>query len=227
VEAVSANPGPARGPKVPPVPGLPKGGAVRNRQERRYGRHTHAPRAPVQAASGVTEPGGIWRAGRGDRAGRTASGRLVLVVVDDRDAADSLALVLGVLGYRVEVAYGGAGAVEAAIEAIPDVAVLDLGMPGMDGYELARRLRARPRGEEVILVALTGWVGEPYRRRAREAGFDHFLAKPASLEALISALGGVVGPAGCALRPLAPRPSPQNRAAGAPDEAPRAEPGRY
>jgi CheY-like chemotaxis protein len=116
-------------------------------------------------------------------------------VDDDRDAADSLAVVLGLLGYRVEVAYGGAGAVEAAIEAIPDVAVLDLGMPGMDGYELARRLRARPQGEEVVLVALTGWVGEPYRRRAREAGFDHFLAKPASLEDLVGTLRGVVGPA--------------------------------
>jgi CheY-like chemotaxis protein len=117
--------------------------------------------------------------------------------------------------------------VEAAIEAIPDVAVLDLGMPGMDVYELARRLRARPRGEEVILVAVTGWVGEPYRRRAREAGFDHFLGKPASLEALVGAVGGVVAPAGCAVRPLAARSGPRNRAAGAPDEASRAEPGRY
>jgi CheY-like chemotaxis protein len=115
-------------------------------------------------------------------------------VDDDRDSADSFAAVLGLLGYRVEVAYGGPGAVEVATEAVPDVAVLDLGLPGMDGYELARRLRVRPRGEEVVLIAMTGWVGEPYRRRAREAGFDHFLAKPASLEALIGALGGVVDP---------------------------------
>jgi Response regulator receiver domain len=120
---------------------------VRDRQEGRYGRHTHAPRGPVQAASGTIEPGGICGAGRGDRAGRTASSRLVLVVDDDRDAADSLALVLGVLGYRVDVAYGGAGAVEAAIEAIPDVAVLDLGMPGMDGYELSRK-KEQEKGEK-------------------------------------------------------------------------------
>src|SRR5262245_22834107 len=126
-------------PAVPPVPGPSKGGEMRDRQKRRSGRQTHDPRGPVQAASGVTAPGDIRGAGRGDRAGRTAAGRRVLVVDDDRDAADSLAVVLGLLGYQVEVSYGGPGAVEAAIEAIPDVAVPDLGMPGMDGYELARR----------------------------------------------------------------------------------------
>ena len=115
---------------------------MRDWPERRSGRHTPDPRGPVQAASGATAPGVSRVAGRGDRAGRTASGRCVLVVDDDRDAADSLALVLGLLGYWVEVAYEGPGAVEAAIEAIPDIAVLDLGMPVMDGYELARRLRA-------------------------------------------------------------------------------------
>jgi CheY-like chemotaxis protein len=168
---------------------------MRDWQESRHGRHTPDPQAAVRAASHATAPGDIRGTLRGDRAERTASGRRVMIVDDDRDTANSLAVVLGLLGYRVEVAYGGPGAVEAAIEAIPDVAVLDLGMPGMNGYELARRLRARPRGEEVVLVALTGWVGDHYRRLAREAGFDHFLAKPASLEALIGALGGVVGPA--------------------------------
>jgi CheY-like chemotaxis protein len=155
-------------------------------------------------------------------------------VDDDGDAADSLVVVLGLLGYRMEVACGGAGAVEAAIEANPDVAVLDLGMPGMDGDELARRLRARPQGEGVVLVALTGWVGEPYRRRAQEAGFDLFLAKPASLEALVGALGGVMGSAawreqldGVRLAAArAARPGPRDRAGDAPGEVPRAGPGR-
>jgi PleD family two-component response regulator len=114
--------------------------AVRHRPERRSGRHTHDPRGPVPAASGMMAPrdiprGGARRPSRGDR----IPGRRVPVVDDNRDAADSLAAVLGLLGYRGEVAYGGTGAVQAAIEANPDVAVLDLGMPGMDGYELARR----------------------------------------------------------------------------------------
>ena len=84
-----------------------------DRPEPPYGRQTHDPRGPVQAASGATATGDICGAGRGDRAGRTASGRRVLVVDDDRDAADSLAVVLGVLGYRVDVAYGGAGPLHA------------------------------------------------------------------------------------------------------------------
>jgi CheY-like chemotaxis protein len=207
---------------------------MRDRREPPYGKQTHDPRGPVQAAPGATAAGDIRGAGRGNRAGRTASGRRVLVVDDDHDAADSLAMVLGLLGHRVGVAYGGAEAVEAAIEAIPDIAVLDLGMPGMDGCELARRLRARPQGEGVVLVALTGWVGEPYRRRAREAGFDHFLAKPASLEALVGVLERVVVPATWRERPgeerlaaaLAARPVPRDRAGDTPGESPRAGPGR-
>ena len=83
---------------------------MRDRQEPRYGRHSHDPRGPVRSASGASAPEDIRGTERGDRAGRTASGRRVLVVDDDRDAADSLAVVLGVLGYRVEVAYGGAEA---------------------------------------------------------------------------------------------------------------------
>jgi CheY-like chemotaxis protein len=114
-------------------------------------------------------------------------------VDDHRDSADSLSRMLGLHGHRVTTAYDGPGALVAATESWPDVAVLDLGMPGMDGHELARRLRAQPRGEEVVLIALTGWEGEEYRRLSGEAGFDRFLVKPVSLDALIAAVEGVAG----------------------------------
>ncbi|HEY7241765.1 MAG TPA: ATP-binding protein, partial [Burkholderiales bacterium] len=110
--------------------------------------------------------------------------RRVLVVDDNRDAGDSLGLLLKVLGADVRVARDGPEALEACSAYEPAVVLLDIGMPGMDGYEVARRIRARSPGRRPTIVALTGWGQEKDRREAREAGFDHHLVKPAELGAL-------------------------------------------
>ena len=110
--------------------------------------------------------------------------RRVLVADDNRDAADSLALMLTMMGGEVHATYDGLTAVEAAAAFRPDVIVLDVGMPGLDGYEAARCIREQAWGKDVVLVALTGWGQEEDRRRSEEAGFDHHLAKPVEPDAL-------------------------------------------
>jgi CheY-like chemotaxis protein len=108
----------------------------------------------------------------------------VLIVDDNRDAADSLGMLLRILGAEIEVAHDGREALQACETHQPAVAFLDLGMPEMDGYEVARRIRAMPCGRSVTLVALSGWGRETDRTRAVAAGFDHHLIKPADLAAL-------------------------------------------
>ncbi|HET7731592.1 MAG TPA: response regulator [Usitatibacter sp.] len=108
----------------------------------------------------------------------------VLVVDDNEDAADSLATLLGVMGYEVKTAYDGPEAIEAADAFVPEVALLDIGLPRLSGYDIARHIREQ-RGQEVLLVAITGWGQEDDRRRAREAGFDHHFTKPADFEVLL------------------------------------------
>jgi len=108
----------------------------------------------------------------------------VLIADDNRDAADSLAELLRLVGGEVAVAYDGAEAVEIARVFHPDVALLDIGMPKLDGYEVARCIRREGGARRVKLVAVTGWGQADDRRRAREAGFDEHLVKPAELGAL-------------------------------------------
>jgi PAS domain S-box-containing protein len=115
---------------------------------------------------------------------RESTGRRVLVADDNRDSADLLAELVHELGNEVSLAYDGEEAVEVARSFEPDVAVLDIGMPKMDGYEVARRIRSESGARSVKLVALTGWGQAEDRRRAREAGFDEHLVKPVELEAL-------------------------------------------
>jgi CheY-like chemotaxis protein len=114
-----------------------------------------------------------------------ARSRQVRVVVadDNRDAADSLQRILSLFGHEVRVAYDGPAAIRLAEEFRPRVAVLDIGMPGTNGYEVARALRER-RIAPITLVALTGWGQESDRRLAMEAGFDYHLTKPVDPEAL-------------------------------------------
>ena len=106
------------------------------------------------------------------------SGHRLLVVDDNQDAADSLAMLLRLQGHEVRVAHSGPAALEMTKGYAPDVVFLDIGMPGMDGYEVARRLRQTPGLETTVLAALTGWGQQEDRRRTAEAGFDYHLVKP-------------------------------------------------
>jgi CheY-like chemotaxis protein len=107
-----------------------------------------------------------------------------MVVDDNADAAEMLAALLEAQGHAVGVAYDGRGALELARRERPDVLLLDIGLPDMDGYELARRLRAQPETAQSTLVALTGYGQQQDRNEAREAGFNHYLVKPADLNAV-------------------------------------------
>jgi signal transduction histidine kinase len=116
-----------------------------------------------------------------------ASQRL-LVVDDNRDAAESLATLLKLLGAEVQVAFSGPEALESFATYRPNVVLLDIGMPGMDGHEVARRIRRLPDAGDVTLIALTGWGQTEDRHRSRLAGFDHHIVKPADIQALQSLL---------------------------------------
>ncbi len=111
-------------------------------------------------------------------------GRRVLVVDDNRDAADSLTMLLELQGYEVRTAYTGPTGLDAAREFRPDVALLDIGLPGMNGYEVAGQLRRDRAAGGLFLAALTGWGSDGDRKRAAEAGFDAHLTKPVELAAL-------------------------------------------
>src|SRR5262249_3503691 len=115
---------------------------------------------------------------------RNLPGRRVLVVDDNEDAVESLALLLSSHGHEVRTAYDGPDALELAEAFRPEVVILDIGLPRMDGYEVACRLRERAWTRDLLLVALTGYGREEDRRRAHEAGFDWHLVKPVDPEVL-------------------------------------------
>jgi signal transduction histidine kinase len=110
------------------------------------------------------------------------SKRRVMIVDDSVDGAESMSVLLEMLGHEVRVVYDGASALSAAPEFKPEVVILDIGLPDLDGYHVARALRAQPETAGALLVALTGYGQESDRQRTRAAGFDHHLVKPASLE---------------------------------------------
>jgi signal transduction histidine kinase len=115
--------------------------------------------------------------------------RRILVADDNSDALESLATLLELGGHEVFSAANGALALESAERNLPEVALLDIGMPKLDGYEVARRIRAQPWGRGITLVALTGWGQDSDRRRSGEAGFDTHLVKPLDLDKLTELLG--------------------------------------
>ncbi|QJX01190.1 hybrid sensor histidine kinase/response regulator [Frigoriglobus tundricola] len=126
----------------------------------------------------------------GERPNEPHPGRRLLVVDDNVDAAESLATLLGLGGHEVRVAHGGTDALAVATDYRPEMVFLDIGMPGMDGYEVARRLRTLPGLGRAVLVALTGWGSPDDRRRTTEAGFDHHLVKPVEPAVLAALLAG-------------------------------------
>jgi PAS domain S-box-containing protein len=120
--------------------------------------------------------------------------RRVLVVEDNVDAAESVATLLRLFGHEVRTVYDGPSALEAARAFRPEVVVLDIGLPGMNGYEVARRLRAEPELQPVRIVALTGYGQSEDRRRAQEAGFDQHMTKPVDPAALRAFIAASMGP---------------------------------
>jgi PAS domain S-box-containing protein len=115
----------------------------------------------------------------------------ILVVDDNKDSADALGLLLEASGADVRVVYDGPSAVDAFDEHRPSIVLLDLGLPGMDGYEVAAKLRERPESRDARLIALTGWGHPEARRRSREVGFDRHLVKPVKLETLRALLASL------------------------------------
>ncbi len=135
-------------------------------------------RAPISPSGRATE-----------RMAALPTGTRVLVVDDNIDAAEMLRAFLEALGHEPAVAHDGPAALELATTFKPDIAVLDIGLPVMNGYELAERLRATLGSEKLRLIAVTGYGQDADRARAREAGFEHHLIKPVELDALLSLLG--------------------------------------
>jgi PAS domain S-box-containing protein len=117
----------------------------------------------------------------------------VLVVDDNVDAAESLAALLELDGHDTRVAHDGDAALEQAREFRPEIVFLDIGMPGKDGYQVARELRGDPSHRDTMLVALTGWGAQDDRARTKSAGFDHHLTKPAELPAVEALLAKMAG----------------------------------
>jgi CheY-like chemotaxis protein/two-component sensor histidine kinase len=123
---------------------------------------------------------------RSDLGGRPASRRRVLVVDDNADAREALVALLELVGHEAHEAEDGPGGLESASRLNPDVVLVDIGLPGFDGFELARRLRAS--GSALRLIAVTGYGQPNFRARGAEAGFDAYLVKPVELEALLREL---------------------------------------
>jgi signal transduction histidine kinase/CheY-like chemotaxis protein len=118
-----------------------------------------------------------------------ATPRLRILVVDDnRDGAESLGLMLQILGHDVRTAYDGAEAVQAAGDYRPDVVLLDIGLPKLNGYDACRRIRERSWGRNMAVVAVTGWGQDEDKQRSKAAGFDRHLVKPVSVDALVNLL---------------------------------------
>ena len=136
---------------------------------------------PIETGAGASEAAAAVDPARRAR-------RRVLVADDNEDAADSLGMILELAGHEVRVAHGGRQALQIAAEFRPDVALLDIGMPDLNGYDAARALRAAPDGADLELIALTGWGHPDDKARAAQAGFDRHLTKPvdpAELEELL------------------------------------------
>src|SRR5580692_531484 len=129
--------------------------------------------------------------------------RRILVADDNRDALESLARLLELSGHEIHKAVDGVQALEAATRERPDLVLLDIGMPGMDGYEVARRIRSQPWGRAATLVALSGWGQESDRKRSREAGFDSHCIKPLDPQRLSMLLASLSPPGGAAAEPAA------------------------
>jgi two-component system, chemotaxis family, CheB/CheR fusion protein len=167
------------------------GGSVEARSEGRGKGSEFVIRLPAVEAGKSPD---VRRAGKRESRRANGEARTVLLVDDNRDAAQLLALFLEASGHDVELAYDGPQAVRDAQALRPDAVLLDIGLPGMDGYEVARRIRNDPDLENVQLIAISGYCQSEDRERSRAAGIDHHLAKPPDHDELLSLLSRA-GPA--------------------------------
>jgi CheY-like chemotaxis protein len=117
-----------------------------------------------------------------------AGGVRVLIVDDNVDAAESLSMLLQINGSDTLLAHSGRAALEHAVSFAPDLVLLDIGLPDLSGYDVAEKLRADARTSSAMLVALTGWGSDEYRKRASEVGFDQHLVKPVDMDQLNAVL---------------------------------------
>lgn len=108
----------------------------------------------------------------------------ILVVEDDPESREMMGAVLSLWGYETRLVAAGPAALDAAEQEVPDIVLLDIGLPGMDGFEVARCLRRRPGGNLLFIAAVTAYHSEEYRRKARAAGFDRYLEKPIDVDLL-------------------------------------------
>ncbi len=139
----------------------------------------HLPRAGRVAAPRSERPSEVESSG---------AKRRILVVDDNRDGAETLSMILALAGYDTRVAHDGLEAIDAVAAFTPHILLLDIGLPGLNGHDVCRRVRAMPGGSELIIVALTGWGQDEDRSRSHDAGFDHHLVKPVEPAALIKLL---------------------------------------
>jgi DNA-binding response OmpR family regulator len=136
--------------------------------------------AGPQAVSGKDEPAA------------PKSSLRILIVDDNRDSADSLVMLLRLMGNDTRTAYDGQQGVDIAGEFRPDVILLDIGLPKVNGYEACRRIREQSGGKHVVLIAVTGWGQEEDRRLSHEAGFDYHMVKPVDPQELMKLLAGLL-----------------------------------
>jgi CheY-like chemotaxis protein/two-component sensor histidine kinase len=122
---------------------------------------------------------------------RGANPKRILVVDDNEDQAETLARLLRVLGHEVRIAFDGLSALVVAADLVPDLALVDIGLPGINGFEVARKIRQQPSLRHAVLVAQTGWGQDEDRRRSIEAGFDHHMVKPLDFDTLRKILGAL------------------------------------
>jgi CheY-like chemotaxis protein len=144
----------------------------------------------------------------------TSVGHRVLIVDDNYDGADSLAMLLEEVGHETHKAHDGVEALEAVERVRPDAVLLDIGLPKLNGYEVCQRLRQRPGGDELVIVALTGWGQDEDRQRSLDAGFDTHLVKPVDHGVLIRLLASLPTRGAAARPPAAPSPSQASPQAG-------------
>jgi signal transduction histidine kinase/CheY-like chemotaxis protein len=161
------------------------GGSIEARSEGWGAGSEFVVRLPIaEGQRGAAEPGS-------EEPELSASGLRVLVVDDNRDAAHSLETMMQLMGNEACTAYDGESAVQAADEFRPDVILLDIGLPKLNGYEVCRRIRQQPWGERMTVIALTGWGQDDDKRRAKDAGFDHHLVKPVDPRRIIELLASL------------------------------------